>query len=106
MCQFAEMERLHLHTRQQLEIELSEARERSGTYSDGSRTTQTNVKDLSHFVHSNGSQLEASGGSSPVSDSKGLQNGDAEIISVQVDTGIFCLIFILQVIQKFGFHVR
>ncbi|KAI3756967.1 hypothetical protein L6452_04499 [Arctium lappa] len=83
--QFSEMERLHLHTLQQLEIELSEARERSGTYSDGSRTTQTNVKDASHFLHSNGSPLEASGGSSPAGDSRGLQNGDAEIVSAQTD---------------------
>ncbi|XP_024968985.1 uncharacterized protein LOC112508550 [Cynara cardunculus var. scolymus] len=83
--QFSEMERLHMHTLQQLEIELSEARERSGTYSDGSRTTQTHVKDTSHFLHSNGSQLEASGGSSPAGDSRGLQNGDAEIVSAQTD---------------------
>lgn len=83
--QFSEMERLHLHTLQQLEIELSEGRERSGTYSNGSRTTQTNVKDASHFLHSNGSQLEASGGSSPAGDSRGLQNGDSEIVSAQTD---------------------
>ncbi|KAJ9546228.1 hypothetical protein OSB04_025935 [Centaurea solstitialis] len=83
--QFSEMERLHLHTLQQLEIELSEARERNGTYSDGSRTTQTNVKDTSHFLQSNGSHLEASGGSSPAGDSRGLQNGDAEIGSAQTD---------------------
>ncbi|CAI9265515.1 unnamed protein product [Lactuca saligna] len=79
--QFAEMERLHLHTLQQLEIELSEARERNGTISDGTRTSH--VKDVSHFVHNNGSQLEGRGGNSPAGDSRGVQNGDAEIVSSQ-----------------------
>ncbi|KAK9994869.1 hypothetical protein SO802_024572 [Lithocarpus litseifolius] len=45
-CQrlFAEMERLHMHTIQQLQLELADARERSGTYSDESRISQTNSK--------------------------------------------------------------
>ncbi|CAH1446621.1 unnamed protein product [Lactuca virosa] len=79
--QFAEMERIHLHTLQQLEIELSEARERNGTISNGPLTTH--VKDVSHFVHNNGSQLEGRGGNSPAGDSRGVQNGDAEVVSSQ-----------------------
>ncbi|CAI9266189.1 unnamed protein product [Lactuca saligna] len=67
------MERIHLHTLQQLEIELSEARERNGTISNGPRTTH--VKDVSPFVHNNGS--------SPSGDSRGVQNGDAEVVSSQ-----------------------
>ncbi|XP_071728635.1 uncharacterized protein [Rutidosis leptorrhynchoides] len=59
--QFAEMERLHLQTVKQLESELSEAREKNGTNSEGSRTAQTQVKDAS-------------------------KNGDAEIISSQTDS--------------------
>lgn len=82
--QFVEMERLH-HALQQLEIELAETKEKSGTNSDGSRTTQPNGKDVSHFVHGNGSQLEASGGSSPAGDSRVLQNGEAEIVSSQTE---------------------
>ncbi|XP_071709939.1 uncharacterized protein [Rutidosis leptorrhynchoides] len=77
--QYAEMERLHLQTLQQLDSELSEARERNGTKSEGSHTVQTQVKDVSHFAHGNGSQLEA------VGDSRVLQNGDAEIVSSQTD---------------------
>ncbi|XP_076916950.1 uncharacterized protein LOC143576823 [Bidens hawaiensis] len=80
--QFSEMEWLHLHTLQQLESELSEARERSGNKSSGN---QINVKEASHFVHGNGNQLEASAGSNPESDSRRLQNGDAEIVSSKTD---------------------
>ncbi|GJY57409.1 hypothetical protein Tco_0456524 [Tanacetum coccineum] len=82
--QFVEMERLS-HTLQQLEIELSEAKGKTGTNSDGSRTIQPNGKDVSQFVHGNGSQLEASGGSSPAGDSRVLQNGEAEIASSQTE---------------------
>lgn len=76
------MERLHLHTLQKLEIELSEARERSGNNS--TRANQTNIKEMLHFGHGNGSQLEASVASNPDGDSRGIQNGDAEIVSSQV----------------------
>lgn len=79
--QFAEMERLHLHTLQQLEIELTEARERN----DGPRTSQqTNVKDVSHY---NGSQVEGRLGivNNPSGDSRGIQNGDSEIVSTQTE---------------------
>ena len=81
--QFAEMERLHLHTIQQLELELSEARERNGTNSDGPRTSH--VKEASHFGHNNGSQLEGRGVNSTAGDSRAVQNGDAENVSSQVD---------------------
>lgn len=74
--QFAEMERLHVHTLQQLEIELTEARERNGKFSDGSGT---------HTTQPNGRQLEGRGGNSPADDSRGVQNGDAEIISSQTE---------------------
>ncbi|KAF5765722.1 hypothetical protein HanPI659440_Chr15g0605871 [Helianthus annuus] len=73
--QFSEMERLHLHTLHQLEIELSEARERSGNNS--TRANQTNARETSHLVHGTGSQLEASVGTNPDGDSRSLQNGDA-----------------------------
>ncbi|KAI7738210.1 hypothetical protein M8C21_027163 [Ambrosia artemisiifolia] len=80
--QFSEMERIHLHTLQQLEKELSEAREKSGNGS--SHINKTAAKELSHFVDGSGNQLEAnSRGNSPNDDSRGLQNGDAEVVSSQ-----------------------
>ncbi|KAI4338024.1 hypothetical protein L6164_016379 [Bauhinia variegata] len=61
--QFAEMERLHLHTLQQLQLELADAKERSGTYNDESRLSQTNSKkNVSQFGLDNGNQFDISGG--------------------------------------------
>ncbi|KAI3705866.1 hypothetical protein L1987_76115 [Smallanthus sonchifolius] len=82
--QVSEMERLHLHTLQQLEKELSEAREKSGNNS--SHPIKADVKETPHFVNGIGNQLEASNrGNNPNGDSRGLQNGDAEIVSSQTD---------------------
>ncbi|KAJ4726737.1 Reticulocyte-binding 2 a [Melia azedarach] len=57
--QFAEMERLHLHTIQQLQHELADARERSGTFTDDSCVSQKNSKDASQFSANNENQLDA-----------------------------------------------
>lgn len=73
--QFGEMERLHMHM-QQLQLELAEAR--GGAYSDGSQVSNLNSKDSSHLGQSNGSQLNASGSSTPGESSIGLQNGTVE----------------------------
>ncbi|KAK4273846.1 hypothetical protein QN277_017162 [Acacia crassicarpa] len=51
--QFAEMERLHLHAIQQLQLELAEARERSVTY---------NHKDSSQFGQDNGTHFDVNRG--------------------------------------------
>nr|KJB52511.1 hypothetical protein B456_008G265800 [Gossypium raimondii] len=59
--QFAEMERHHLHTVHQLQLELADARERKGTYSDESRLTQANSKDLPQFGQHNGNQVDSNG---------------------------------------------
>ncbi|PPD84387.1 hypothetical protein GOBAR_DD18702 [Gossypium barbadense] len=59
--QFAEMERLHLHTVHQLQLELADARERKGTYSDESRITKANSKDLPQFGQHNGNQVDSNG---------------------------------------------
>ncbi|KAI4307045.1 hypothetical protein L6164_030276 [Bauhinia variegata] len=62
--QFAEMERLHLHTIQQLQLELADAREKSGTYSDESRLSQTSSKkNVIQFGQENGNQFDINGGS-------------------------------------------
>ncbi|KAL0321606.1 UNVERIFIED_CONTAM: hypothetical protein Scaly_2457000 [Sesamum calycinum] len=55
--QFGEMERLHLHI-QQLQLELADIREKSGSHSDGSHASLTNSNDASRIGHINGSQSE------------------------------------------------
>ncbi|KAG4172022.1 hypothetical protein ERO13_A12G247000v2 [Gossypium hirsutum] len=71
--QFAEMERLHLHTVHQLQLELADARERKGTYSDESCITQANSKDLPQFGQHNGNQVDSNG--------SGAINVDTGVIS-------------------------
>lgn len=51
------METHHLHTIQQLQLELSEARERSVVYTDESHISHANAKDVSPFGQNKGSQL-------------------------------------------------
>lgn len=82
--QFGEMERLHMHM-QQLQLELAEAR--GGTYSEGSQVSNLNSKDASHLGQSNGSQLNASGSSTPGESSIGLQNGTVENAPSFASTG-------------------
>ncbi|XP_059304473.1 uncharacterized protein LOC132056342 isoform X5 [Lycium ferocissimum] len=82
--QFGEMERMHIHM-QQLQLELAEAR--GGTYSDGSQVSNLNSKDASHLGQSNGSQLNASGSSTPGESSIGLQNGNVENAPSFASTG-------------------
>ncbi|XP_027902327.1 uncharacterized protein LOC114162592 isoform X3 [Vigna unguiculata] len=79
--QFAEMERVHLHTIQQLQLELADARERSGTYNDDSRMSQMNSKsNATQFGHENGSQFDlngsnASGGNNGLLPNESTDNG-------------------------------
>ncbi|XP_075502543.1 uncharacterized protein LOC142540344 isoform X4 [Primulina tabacum] len=72
--QFGEMERLHLHI-QQLQLELADARERSGSYSDGPQVSQTNSKDVS-IGRNKGGQLEGKG--LPSENSGSVLNGNSE----------------------------
>ncbi|KAL2339563.1 hypothetical protein Fmac_007503 [Flemingia macrophylla] len=61
--QFAEMERVHLHAIQQLQLELADARERNGSYNDDSRMPQMNSKNnATQFGQENGSQYDLNGG--------------------------------------------
>ncbi|KAI5405439.1 uncharacterized protein LOC127081462 isoform X2 [Lathyrus oleraceus] len=61
--QFAEMERLHLHTIQQLQLELADARERTGTYNDDSRISQISSKsNVAQYGQENGNQFDLNGG--------------------------------------------
>ncbi|KAL0299737.1 UNVERIFIED_CONTAM: hypothetical protein Sradi_6633500 [Sesamum radiatum] len=75
--QFGEMERLHLHI-QQLQLELADIREKSGSHSDGSHASLTNSNDASRIGHINGSQSEVNDNNSPSVKSGNLQNGNSE----------------------------
>ncbi|XP_027190173.1 uncharacterized protein [Cicer arietinum] len=79
--QFAEMERLHLHAIQQLQLELADARERSGTYNDDARISQINSKtNVAQYGHENGNQYDlsganASGGNNGILTNESSDNG-------------------------------
>lgn len=75
------MERLHLHI-QQLQLELADARERSGNYTDEARIVQTNSKEVSQFVtQNNGSQVDVNIGGQSNGNSVVLSNGNGENLS-------------------------
>ncbi|GLT48294.1 hypothetical protein SLA2020_219270 [Shorea laevis] len=74
--QFAEMERLHLHAIQQLQLELANSREQNGTYAD----SQTNLKDSSQFGQNSGNQLDANGAAAPNANGVILPNGTSDNI--------------------------
>ncbi|KAA8533551.1 hypothetical protein F0562_031015 [Nyssa sinensis] len=85
--QFTEMERLHMHTIQQLQLELADARERTGTYSDEPHVSQTNSNDVHQFGHNNGSQLDVNGSSTHSGNSGVFPNGNAENVPSFVSAG-------------------
>ncbi|XP_039115879.1 uncharacterized protein MG269 homolog [Dioscorea cayenensis subsp. rotundata] len=66
--QFMDMERHHLQAIQQLQLELTEARERNGVTSDGSQSASRSSLDSSFYVQSQGNQNNATndGGTSDV----------------------------------------
>lgn len=82
--QFSEMERIHMHTVQQLQLELADARERSGAYNDET-CAEANSKDLSQFGLNNGHQSDANAGGILMETSGVLANGSG--ISSFVSTG-------------------
>ncbi|KAL4019347.1 hypothetical protein IC575_023000 [Cucumis melo] len=93
--QFAEMERLHVHALQQLQLELADARERSGTYNDESNISQANSKDVPQYGQTPGNQL---GGAASTGNNGALPNGNPENVpsfnltgnsSIQVE---FCVL--------------
>ncbi|KAJ6874532.1 hypothetical protein NC652_034279 [Populus alba x Populus x berolinensis] len=76
--QFAEMERIHMHTIQQVQLELADARGRSGSYTDESHLPQSNPKDVSSFTQNNGRQLDVNGTTASNANNGVLQNGNAD----------------------------
>ncbi|CAK7324260.1 unnamed protein product [Dovyalis caffra] len=85
--QFAEMERIHLHTIQQLQFELADARERSGSYTDESHLSQSNSKDMSNFSQNNGNQVDVNGTAASNANNGALSNGNADNASSFASTG-------------------
>ncbi|KAL7106819.1 hypothetical protein ACP275_06G016600 [Erythranthe tilingii] len=75
--QFGEMERLHVHI-QQLQFEIADAREKSGSRSDEAHLVHTNTDDASRIVHVNGSQLEVNDNNSPSAINGSPQNDKSE----------------------------
>lgn len=100
------MERHHLHTMQQLQLELADARERSGTYSDEPGLSQTKSKDVSQFDQSNGIQLDANGGGTLSGNSAVLPNGNSGNVSSFASTGssstqVNCISWIVIVVNLY-----
>ncbi|RAL39802.1 hypothetical protein DM860_013003 [Cuscuta australis] len=76
--QFGEMERLHLHI-QQLQIVLTEARERNGTSPDCSQVSDETSKGTSQYELKNGSKLNENSNSQSFSaNPRNVPNGNAE----------------------------
>ncbi|XP_077239559.1 uncharacterized protein LOC143880434 isoform X4 [Tasmannia lanceolata] len=76
--QFAEMERHHMQTIQHLQLELGEARERSGIYNDDSRSAHANSKDVSPYVQNKGNQFNVNEGGTLNTNSGILPNGNID----------------------------
>ncbi|KAE9608828.1 hypothetical protein Lalb_Chr08g0239801 [Lupinus albus] len=85
--QCSEMERLHLHI-QQLQLELAEARERSGTSSDDSRISQINSKnDVAQFGQQSGNKFDLNGGNASGGNNGLLPSEISDNIPPFVSTG-------------------
>ncbi|KAL6500978.1 hypothetical protein OROHE_025175 [Orobanche hederae] len=78
--QFSEMERLHLHL-QQLQLELADVRERSGSNLNCSQTSQKKFNNASELGNSNGCHLNVNGDASQNTNSGDLQNGNSDSAS-------------------------
>ncbi|XP_059667300.1 uncharacterized protein LOC132312804 isoform X2 [Cornus florida] len=83
--QFAEMERVYMHTIQQLQLELANVKERGGNYSDDS--SGANSKEVSQFGQNNGSQPDGNGSGTPSENSGVFPNGNSENVSSFVSAG-------------------
>ncbi|KAL3630744.1 hypothetical protein CASFOL_023728 [Castilleja foliolosa] len=75
--QFGEMERLHLHI-QQLQLEISDTREKGVTHSDGSHVSHTNTNDASGVANVNHSQLEVNENNAASANIGSTQNDNTE----------------------------
>ena len=76
-----------MHTIQQLQLELAEARERNGTFTDESRISQENNKDASQYGQNDGNQLEMNGGGTSGGSAVALPNGNSDNVTSYASTG-------------------
>ncbi|XVF12744.1 hypothetical protein REPUB_Repub08aG0145900 [Reevesia pubescens] len=85
--QFAEMERLHLHTIHQLQLELADIRERNGTFTDESHISQANSKDLYQFGQNNGNQVDSNGSDATNTNTGAISNGASDNVQSFASAG-------------------
>lgn len=76
--QFAEMERLHMQTIQQLQLELAGIRGKSGAYNSEPSIPQSTSSDGSQVGPNSVNNVEANGAGTSNVSSGGLQNGNSE----------------------------
>ncbi|KAK9122269.1 hypothetical protein Syun_019886 [Stephania yunnanensis] len=76
--QFAEVERHHLQNIHQLQLELAEARERNGIYTDESRMTHAESRDASQYSPNKGNQFNLNESTALTGNSEVLPNGNVE----------------------------
>lgn len=82
------MESVHFNAVHQLQLELADARERSGAYNDDSRMSQTSSKqNESQFLQDNGNQFDVNGSSSASGNNGLLPNNNSENGLPLVSTG-------------------
>ncbi|KAJ4956582.1 hypothetical protein NE237_013365 [Protea cynaroides] len=85
--QFADIERMRLHTIQQLQLELAAARERSGIYNDESRMAHAAAKDASPFGQNRGSQFNVTESGTLNGNSGAPLNGNVDNVAPFVTSG-------------------
>lgn len=77
-----------MHTIQQLQLELADARERSGAYNDDSRMSQTSSnKNASQFGQDNGNQFDVNGGISSGGNNGLLPNENSDNVPPFASSG-------------------
>lgn len=81
------MERLHLHI-QQLQLELADVREKSGSKLDGSQLSQTNLKDASELGHNNDSNMDVNGSVQPSAYAGGVHGNSESASGVNASTQV------------------
>ena len=81
------MERLHLHTINQLQLELADARERNSSYTDESHISQANSKDLSQFGQNNGNQVDSNGSGATNANTGVISNGTSDNVQSFASAG-------------------
>ncbi|EPS71798.1 hypothetical protein M569_02960, partial [Genlisea aurea] len=88
--QFGDAERLHLHIHQ-LQLELADAREKSGGHSDGSHVTHTNSNGAARVGHAVATPLEVNDSNSPTLQKSSLQDGgntDSSVLNTSQMEGV------------------